>query len=62
MTDTVDQRIDAVLARRVDSTDWPVELSILTATHRAAVPLTLEHATRLHAQLTRVLTNLMREV
>ena len=62
MTATDEQKIEAVLARRVDDTDWPVELTILTSTHRAAVPLTLEHATRLHTQLTRVLTDLMREV
>ena len=62
MTATDEQKIEAVLARRVDDTDWPVELTILTDTHRAAVPLTLEGATRLHTQLTRVLTELMREV
>ena len=62
MTATDEQKIEAVLARRVDDTDWPVELAILTDIHRAAVPLTLEHATRLHTQLTRVLTDLMREV
>ena len=62
MTDTDEQKIKAVLARRVEDTDWPVELAVLTDTHRAAVPLTLEGATRLHTQLTRVLTDLMREV
>ena len=62
MTATDDQKIEAVLARRIDDTDWPVELTILTDTHRAAVPLTLEGATRLHAQLTRVLADLLREV
>ena len=56
-----DQRIEAVLARRVLDTDWPVELGILTPDDRAAVPLTLEGATRLHAQLTRVLDEVLRE-
>ena len=59
---TNDQRIEAVLARRVLDTDWPVELGILTTTGgRAAVPLTLEGATRLHAQLTRVLADVLRD-
>ena len=56
-----DQRIEAVQARRVLDTDWPVELGILTPGDRAAVPLTLEGATRLHAQLTRVLDDVLRD-
>ena len=58
---TSDQRIEAVVARRVLDTDWPVELGILTPGDRAAVPLTLEGATRLHAQLTRVLADVLRD-
>ena len=56
-----EQRIEAVQARRVMDTDWPVELGILTPGDRAAVPLTLEGATRLHAQLTRVLADVLRD-
>ena len=59
---TNEQRIEAVVARRVFDTDWPVELAILmTDGGGDGFPLTLEGATRLHAQLTRVLADVLSE-